>query len=82
MDLPDRRQGSPRRDQVRNVIHLPVDTDVGRCGKRRDDPTRVRKVIIRRREASVDGRDLIRMDRDPADEAVTAARRQLSARLY
>lgn len=60
---------------MRNIVHLAVNPDcadiwLGRkCG---DYAARMREISVRRREAAVNGCDLIGVDRDPADKSVSA----------
>ena len=60
---------------MRHVVHLAVDpdrSDLGIGGECGDDAARVFEIGLRRRKASIDGCDLIGMDRDPADKSVPA----------
>src|SRR6202140_2273288 len=71
--LSDRGERPLRRNQMRHVVHLAVDTErsgVGLGRKGRDDTARMRQIGVRRREAFVDRRDLIGMNRDAPDKAI------------
>ena len=73
--LADRGQCPLRRDQVRNVIHLALDThraDIRLTGEGRNDAVGVRQIGFRWREAGVDGGNLVRMDRESPDKSVAA----------
>ncbi len=50
-----------------DIVHLAVDTERARIrpgGERGDDPARLLELPLRRREAAINGRDLVDMDRD------------------
>src|SRR5664279_5207987 len=60
---------------MRHVVHLAIDadrSDVGARSEGRHDAARMRKVGCRWREARIDGRDLIGVNGDAADETITA----------
>src|SRR3984957_20572909 len=59
---------------MRNVIHFAVDADragVRPVGERLNYTSRVSHILVGRREASVDRFDLVWMDGDTANKAVT-----------
>src|SRR4030081_1389792 len=73
--LPDRRERPFRRDQMRHVVHLAVDTErsrvwLGREG--RHHAAGMRQIGTRWREARIDGCDLIGMNGNASYEAVTS----------
>src|SRR6202008_736234 len=69
----DGGQRSSRGDQIRHVVHLAVDADRADIRLRREsrhDAACMFNIGVRRCEACIDGCDLIRVDRDPADKSV------------
>src|ERR1700733_1438443 len=68
-------QRAPRGSQMRHVVHLAIDADrsnVGARSKGRHDAAGMRQIGFRWREARIDGRDLIGVNGDAADETIPA----------